>query len=119
MSRSRRSPGNREAMAKFTQQALEKIIVATLDRHDDGRLRRRSEEVARDRQGSALEALLYRTHLPAHARSGGVTSAPTAISTFIVTGFGQDFVRVYAQQIYDIPTGAGNWLGAGRQICLR
>ena len=23
--------------------------------------------------------------------------------TFIVTGFGQDFVRVYAQQIYDIP----------------
>jgi hypothetical protein len=24
--------------------------------------------------------------------------------TFIVTGFGQDFVRVYSQQVYDIPT---------------
>ena len=37
-------------------------------RHDGGRVPGRSEEVARDGQGSALEAALHRAHLSADAR---------------------------------------------------
>ena len=38
--------------------------------------------------------------------------------TYIVTGFGQDFVRLYSQQVYGNPTGAGGRIGACRQIRL-
>jgi len=58
--------GDRQAMARFTQQDLEKIIVATLTGMTT-RVRCRSEGVARHRQGSALEAALYGSHLSTHA----------------------------------------------------
>jgi len=94
--------GNREAMAKFTMPDLEKIIVATLtgmttDEFDaevkkwvttakDPRWKRRYTELTYQ---PMLEVMSY-------LRANGY-------KTFIVTGFGQDFVRVYSQQVYDIP----------------
>ena len=44
------------------------------DRHDDGGVQRRGEEVARDRQASALEAALHRAHLPADARGDALSA---------------------------------------------
>jgi hypothetical protein len=50
----------------------------------------------RDRERSALEEALYRTHLPTHA--GGDELPSCEYKTYIVTGFGQDFVRVYSHR---------------------
>jgi hypothetical protein len=58
--------------------------------------------VARSGEGSALEAALHRAHVPADA---GVLKyfRANGYRTYIVTGGGQDFVRVYSEQVYGIP----------------
>lgn len=94
--------GNREAMAKLPMRDLEKILAATLTgmtveefnaeaakwlaaaRHP--RWRRPYTELAYQ---PMLEVLGY-------LRDNGY-------KTYIATGGGQDFVRVYAQQVYGIP----------------
>ena len=48
------------------------------DRHDGGGVQRRSEEVDRNGQASALEAPLHRARLSADARSAAATCATTA-----------------------------------------
>ncbi|HUK09450.1 MAG TPA: HAD family hydrolase [Stellaceae bacterium] len=94
--------GDREAMAKLTMPELEKILVATLTGMTT------DEFVADVRQwlGSAKHPrwnrlytdLVYQPMLELlqHLRGNGY-------KTYIVTGGGQDFVRVYSERVYGIP----------------
>jgi phosphoglycolate phosphatase-like HAD superfamily hydrolase len=94
--------GKRSAIVKLTTPELEKILAATLsgmstdqfqadvkqwiDTATDTRWKRRFTELA---YAPMLELLAY-------LRDNG-------FKTYIVTGGGQDFVRVYAQAVYGIP----------------
>jgi len=94
--------GNREAIAKLSLHDLEKILFATLTGMSvddfeaeakkwltsakDGRWKRPYTELTYQ---PMLEVMQY-------LRGNG-------FKTYIVTGGGQDFVRVYSQQIYGIP----------------
>jgi phosphoglycolate phosphatase-like HAD superfamily hydrolase len=94
--------GKREAIAKLTMKDLEKILMATLtgmsidqfqaevrtwlDTATDSRWKRHYTELAYE---PMLELLKY-------LRANGYR-------TYIATGGGQDFVRVYAQAVYGIP----------------
>ncbi len=94
--------GNREAIAKLTMRDLEKIAVATLtgmsveafsadvkkwlETARDPRWKRPYTELAYQ---PMLEVLRY--------------LRDNAYKTYIVTGGGQDFVRVYAEAVYGIP----------------
>jgi phosphoglycolate phosphatase-like HAD superfamily hydrolase len=94
--------GKRDAIAKLTMPDLEKILMATLtgmstdqfqaevkrwiDTATASRWHRRYTELA---CAPMLELLKY-------LRASGY-------KTYIVTGGGQDFVRVYAQEVYGIP----------------
>jgi phosphoglycolate phosphatase-like HAD superfamily hydrolase len=94
--------GNREAIAKFSMQGLLKIAVATLTG--------RSVEQFSAEVGSWLETAkdprwkrpyTELTYLPMqevlkYLRDNGY-------ETYIVTGGGQDFVRVYSERVYGIP----------------
>jgi phosphoglycolate phosphatase-like HAD superfamily hydrolase len=94
--------GNREAMAKLTTPDLEKIIVATLTGMTTDEFNAEVKKwlaAAKDpRWKRPYTELTYQPmqEVMSYLRANGY-------KTFIVTGFGQDFVRVYAQQIYDIP----------------
>ena len=63
--------GNREAMAKLTMPDLEKILAATLTGMSVEQFTRK-RRMARDGQGSALEATPTPTHVPADAGSAAV-----------------------------------------------
>jgi len=94
--------GDRAAMAKFTMKDLEKILIATLtgmtvdefgaeakrwlDEAKDPRWKRPYTELVYQPMGEVLSYL----------RANGY-------KTYIVTGGGQDFVRVYSEQTYSIP----------------
>lgn len=94
--------GKRDAIAKLSMHDLEKILMATLtgmsieqfqvevkqwiDTATDSRFKRRYTELAYE---PMLELLKY-------LRANGY-------KTYIVTGGGQDFVRVYAQEVYGVP----------------
>ena len=94
--------GDREAMAKLTTQDLEKILAATLtgmtvdtfnaeakkwsDGAKDGRWKRPYTELTYQPMQELLSYL----------RTNG-------FKTYIVTGGGQDFVRVYSEKVYGIP----------------
>ena len=94
--------GDRQAMAKFTQQDLEKIIVATLTGMTtdafDAEVKAWLATAKDPRWKRPFTDLTYQPMQEAmrYLRASGY-------KTFIVTGFGQDFVRVYSQQIYGIP----------------
>jgi hypothetical protein len=66
--------GNQEAMAKLPMKDLEKILAATLTGHVGGRVQRRSKEVSRERQASALGPALYRIDVSADAGSPAVSA---------------------------------------------
>ena len=95
--------GDHEAIAKLPMPDLEKILAATLTR-DDGR----SSSAPKRRSGSPTAKhprwkrpyteLTYQPMLEVmkYLRANGY-------KTYIVTGGGQDFVRVYAEQVYGIP----------------
>jgi phosphoglycolate phosphatase-like HAD superfamily hydrolase len=95
--------GNREAMAKLSTPDLEKIIVATLTGMTTDEFAAEVKKwlaTAKDpRWKRPYTELTYQPMLEvmSYLRANGY-------KTFIVTGFGQDFVRVYSQQVYDIPT---------------
>jgi phosphoglycolate phosphatase-like HAD superfamily hydrolase len=111
--------GNQEAMAKLSMRDLEKILAATLtgmsveeftaeakkwlDTAKHPRWNRPYTELAYQ---PMLEVLRYLRH--------------NEYKTYIVTGGGQDFVRVYAQQVYGIPpeqvvgTAGGTTYGYGK-----
>jgi phosphoglycolate phosphatase-like HAD superfamily hydrolase len=95
--------GNREAIAKLGMPALEKILAATLTGMTVEQFR---AEVAQwlatakhPRWDRLYTELVYQPMLEVmqYLRANGY-------KTYIVTGGGQDFVRVYADRVYGIPT---------------
>jgi phosphoglycolate phosphatase-like HAD superfamily hydrolase len=94
--------GNREAMAKFTMKDIEKILAATLTGMSVEEFHAEAEkwlDAARDPRWKRPYTEL--TYLPMqevlkYMRANGY-------KTYIVTGGGQDFVRVYSEQVYGIP----------------
>ena len=94
--------GDREAMGKFTEQDWERIIAAT---HAEITNEAFSEIVrtwlarAKDpRFKRAYTELVYQPMLEVmeHLRANN-------FRTYIVTGGGQEFVRVYSQEVYGVP----------------
>jgi phosphoglycolate phosphatase-like HAD superfamily hydrolase len=94
--------GNREAMAKLTMKDLEKILVATLTgmtTEEFNAEARKWIETARDhRWKRPYTELVYHPMIEAmrYLRDN-------AYKTYIVTGGGQDFVRIYAEKVYGVP----------------
>ena len=94
--------GNREAIAKLSKQDLEKIVLATLtgmttdEFEADGKNWLASAKDPRWKR--PYTELVYQPMLEVmtYLRANG-------FKTYIVTGFGQDFVRLYSQQVYGIP----------------
>jgi hypothetical protein len=94
--------GNREAIAKLGVESLIKIVAATLTGMDVDTFR---EEVAKwiaqardPRWKRPYTDLVYepQIELIKYLRSVGYR-------TYIVTGGGQDFVRVYSERVYGVP----------------
>jgi phosphoserine phosphatase len=94
--------GNREAMAKLPMSQLEKILVATLTGMsvDDfkAEVQKWIAEAKDPRWKRPYTELTYQPmqEVMQYLRANGY-------KTYIVTGGGQDFVRVYAEQVYGIP----------------
>jgi phosphoglycolate phosphatase-like HAD superfamily hydrolase len=94
--------GNREAITKLSMRDLEKIVVATLtamttDEFEvDGKNWLASAKDPRWQR--PYTELVYQPMLEVmtYLRANG-------FKTYIVTGFGQDFVRLYSQRVYGIP----------------
>lgn len=111
--------GNREAMAKLSMQDLEKILAATLTGMSVDEFQAEVKkwlETARDPRWQRPYTEL--TYLPMlevrkYLRANG-------FKTYIVTGGGQDFVRVYSERVYGIPpeqvvgTAGGTKYGYGK-----
>jgi phosphoglycolate phosphatase-like HAD superfamily hydrolase len=94
--------GNREAIAKLSLKDLEKIVAVTLSGMSVEQFNAEVKQwlaAARDpRWKRPYTDLTYQPMLEAltYLRDNGY-------KTYIVTGGGQDFVRVYAGQVYGIP----------------
>jgi phosphoserine phosphatase len=94
--------GDREAMARLSLEDLEKILMATLTGMSVEEFRAEASkwlDSARDPRWKRPYTEL--TYLPMqevlrYLRANGY-------KTFIVTGGGQDFVRIYAERVYGIP----------------
>jgi phosphoglycolate phosphatase-like HAD superfamily hydrolase len=94
--------GNREAMAKFTMPQLEMILAATLTGMTVDEFNAEAKkwlEAAKDpRWKRPYTELTYQPmqEVLKYLRANGY-------KTYIVTGGGQDFVRVYSERVYGIP----------------
>jgi len=94
--------GNREAMAKLSQDDLMKILVVTLTgmRVDEftAEAKKWIAEAKDQRWKRSYTELTYQPmkEVMEYLRANGYR-------TYIVTGGGQDFVRAYAEQTYGIP----------------
>ncbi len=94
--------GDRTAMAKLSMRDLEKILTATLTgmsvEEFETEARKWLETARHPRWQRPYTELVYQPMLEVlrHLRDNGY-------KTYIVTGGGQDFVRIYSQQIYGIP----------------
>ena len=94
--------GNREAMSKLTMPDLEKILAATLTgmtvEEFNVEVKKWLETAQHPRWKRFYTELVYQPMLEVmrYLRDNGY-------KTYIVTGGGQDFVRVYAEQVYGIP----------------
>jgi phosphoglycolate phosphatase-like HAD superfamily hydrolase len=94
--------GNREAMAKLSLRDLEQILLATLTGMPvetfEAEAKKWTETAKHPRWNRRYTELTYQPMLEVlrYMRDNG-------FKTYIVTGGGQDFVRVYAQQAYGIP----------------
>jgi phosphoglycolate phosphatase-like HAD superfamily hydrolase len=94
--------GNREAMAKLTLQDLEKILAATLTGMTVDEFQVETKKwlatARHPRWQRPYTELVYQPMLEVLNlfRANGY-------KTYIVTGGGQDFVRVYSEQVYGIP----------------
>src|SRR6266511_3567221 len=91
--------GNREAMAKLTMPDLEKILVATLTGMSvedfNAEVKKWIETARHPRWNRPYTELVYQPMLEVlqYLRDN-------AYKTYIVTGGGQDLVRVYAEKVY-------------------
>src|SRR6266568_8622473 len=94
--------GNREAMSKLTMSDLEKILAATLTgmtvEEFNADVKKWLATARHPRWNRPYTELVYQPMLEVmrHLRDNGY-------KTYFVTGGGQDFVRVYAEQVYGIP----------------
>jgi phosphoglycolate phosphatase-like HAD superfamily hydrolase len=94
--------GNREAMAKLTMPDLEKILAATLTgmtvEEFSTEAKTWIENARHPRWNRPYTELAYQPMLEVlrYLRDN-------AYKTYIVTGGGQDFVRIYAEKVYGIP----------------
>jgi phosphoglycolate phosphatase-like HAD superfamily hydrolase len=94
--------GNREAMAKLSLHDLEEILFATLTgmtvEEFNGEAKKWLETARDHRWKRPYTELAYQPMLEVlrYLRDN-------AYKTYIVTGGGQDFVRAYAERVYDIP----------------
>jgi phosphoglycolate phosphatase-like HAD superfamily hydrolase len=111
--------GNREAIAKLSMRDLEKILAATLTgmsvEEFNAEARKWLETAKHPRWSRPYTELAYQPMLEVlgYLRDN-------AYKTYIVTGGGQDFVRVYAEKVYGIPpeqvvgTAGGTKYGYGK-----
>jgi phosphoglycolate phosphatase-like HAD superfamily hydrolase len=94
--------GNHEAIAKLSMKDLEKILAATLTGMTvdefNAEVKKWIETAKDSRWKRPYTELVYKPMLEVlgYLRSNGY-------KTYIVTGGGQDFVRVYAERVYGIP----------------
>jgi phosphoglycolate phosphatase-like HAD superfamily hydrolase len=94
--------GNREAIAKLPLPELEKILAATLTGMSvedfEGQVKQWLITAKHPRWKRPYTELIFQPMLEImqHLRAND-------FKTYIVTGGGQDFVRVYSQQVYGIP----------------
>jgi hypothetical protein len=94
--------GNREAMAKFSMHDLEVILAATLTDMSvdefDAEAKKWLETAKDPRWKRPYTELTYQPmqEVLQYLRANGY-------KTYIVTGGGQDFVRVYSEKVYGIP----------------
>ena len=94
--------GNRDAIAKLSKQDLEKILVATLTGMPvdqfNADVSKWLDQAKHPRWKRPYTELTYvpMQDLMKYLRANGY-------KTYIVTGGGQDFVRVYSQKTYGIP----------------
>ncbi len=94
--------GDRAAISRLSRQDLEKILAATLTgmttKDFQAEVRAWLVKARHDRWKRPYTELVYQPMLEVLAafRANG-------FKTFIVTGGGQDFVRVYSEQVYGIP----------------
>ena len=94
--------GNRAAMAKLSMRDLEKILAATLTgmtvEDFNAEAMKWLETARHPRWQRPYTELVYQPMLEVlrHLRDNGY-------KTYIVTGGGQDFVRIYSERIYGIP----------------
>ena len=94
--------GNREAIGKLSIRDLERILAATLTGMSvdefNAEAKKWLESARHPRWNRRYTELVYQPMLEVlgYLRDN-------AYKTYIVTGGGQDFVRVYAQQVYGIP----------------
>jgi phosphoglycolate phosphatase-like HAD superfamily hydrolase len=94
--------GNREAMAKLSMEDLEKILAATLTGMTvdefNAEVKKWIETAKHPRWKRLYTELVYQPMLEVmqYLRANG-------FKTYIVTGGGQDFVRVYSERVYGIP----------------
>src|SRR5262245_49774951 len=94
--------GNREAMAKLSMHELEQILAATLTGMSVEEFKAEAskwlETAKHPRWNRPYTELVYQPMLEVlhHLRDNG-------FKTYIVTGGGQDFVRVYSEKVYGIP----------------
>ena len=94
--------GNREAMAKLTMKDLEKILAATLTGMSVDEFSAEAKKwlatAKHPRWERLYTDLVYQPMLEVmqYLRAN-------EFKTYIVTGGGQDFVRVYAEKVYGIP----------------
>ena len=94
--------GNREAMAKLSMKDLEKILAATLTGMTVEEFNAEAKKwLAAAKHPRWNRPYTELTYLPMqevlrYFRDNGY-------KTYIVTGGGQDFVRVYSEQVYGIP----------------
>src|SRR6476469_10235650 len=94
--------GNREAIATLSLPELEKILVATLTGMSvedfEGQVKQWLTTAKHPRWKRPYTELIFQPMLEImqHLRANG-------FKTYIVTGGGQDFVRIYSQQVYGIP----------------
>ncbi len=94
--------GNREAMAKLSMEDFEKIIAATLTGMTvdefNAEVKKWMDTARHPRWNRIYTELVYQPMLEVmqYLRSKG-------FKTYMVTGGGQDFVRVYSERVYGIP----------------
>ena len=94
--------GDRAAIAKLSMKELEKILLATLAgmtvEEFQAQVKKWIATAKHARYDRLYTELVYQPmlELMQYLRANG-------FKTYIVTGGGQDFVRVYAEKVYDIP----------------